>query len=306
MSAIPPTAAYEALGQTHAHSHYPHPYQEAVVGFAPAPAPAIAGAAAAEEEESQSSSVVAEMVSAEEAEAGADDASLSLSLVKTVMDPRAPLAEAPPDTVTTAFVEMFRNSAPYISMHRCAPAPPCRLCLPAAAPPSRDRPVPISTASHTQPIATTNHCYSLTGAPSWCCTSRGTSSGRRPSNARLTTWRSCPSSASRSSSSAASRTRSASLVVGSHNTRRHTHVHPAHTNATILRPPRPTPRSTQIDRRLRESNAAPRYCGDVRITDSDTLRIVKEEAGYARCEIESILSRGFKGGSIGALFLSRG
>lgn len=42
-----------------------------------------------------------------------------------------------------------------------------------------------------------------------------------------------------------------------------------------------------------------KYCGDVRITDSNTLRIVKEEAGYARCEIESILSRGFKGGNIG-------
>lgn len=56
----------------------------------------------------------------------------------------------------------------------------------------------------------------------------------------------------------------------------------------------------QIDRRLRESNAAPKYCGDVRITNSETLRIVKEEAGYARCEIESILSRGFKGGNIGS------
>lgn len=56
---------------------------------------------------------------------------------------------------------------------------------------------------------------------------------------------------------------------------------------------------SQIDRRLREGNAAPKYCGDVRITDSNTLRIVKEEAGYARCEIESILSRGFKGGNIG-------
>jgi acetylglutamate kinase len=68
----------------------------------------------------------------------------------------------------------------------------------------------------------------------------------------------------------------------------HTHVH-THTCT-----------HTQIDRRLRESNAAPKYCGDVRITDSNTLRIVKEEAGYARCEIESILSRGFKGGNIGA------
>jgi acetylglutamate kinase len=42
----------------------------------------------------------------------------------------------------------------------------------------------------------------------------------------------------------------------------------------------------------------PRYCGDVRITDNDTLRIVKEEAGFARCEIESALSRGFKGESV--------
>ncbi|KAM3569922.1 hypothetical protein VYU27_008000, partial [Nannochloropsis oceanica] len=51
----------------------------------------------------------------------------------------------------------------------------------------------------------------------------------------------------------------------------------------------------QIDRRLRDVDAAPKYCGDVRITDADTLRIVKEEAGFARCEVESILSRGFKG-----------
>lgn len=53
--------------------------------------------------------------------------------------------------------------------------------------------------------------------------------------------------------------------------------------------------AAQVDRRLRELNVTPRYCGDVRITDNDTLRIVKEEAGFARCEIESALSRGFKG-----------
>lgn len=35
----------------------------------------------------------------------------------TVMDPRAPLVQDNGD-VTTPFVEMFRNSAPYISMHR--------------------------------------------------------------------------------------------------------------------------------------------------------------------------------------------
>ena len=46
---------------------------------------------------------------------------------------------------------------------------------------------------------------------------------------------------------------------------------------------------------MRDVASAPKYCGDVRITDSETLRIVKEEAGFARCEIESILSRGFKG-----------
>lgn len=43
----------------------------------------------------------------------------------------------------------------------------------------------------------------------------------------------------------------------------------------------------------------------MRITDSNTLRIVKEEAGYARCEIESILSRGFKGGNIGQCLIYR-
>lgn len=51
----------------------------------------------------------------------------------------------------------------------------------------------------------------------------------------------------------------------------------------------------QVDQRLRNNSQIPRYCGDTRITDSETLRIVKEEAGYARCEVESALSRGFKG-----------
>jgi acetylglutamate kinase len=54
-------------------------------------------------------------------------------------------------------------------------------------------------------------------------------------------------------------------------------------------------RPSQVDGRLQELKAQPQYCGDVRITDRETLRIVKEEAGFARCEIESSLSRGFKG-----------
>jgi acetylglutamate kinase len=51
----------------------------------------------------------------------------------------------------------------------------------------------------------------------------------------------------------------------------------------------------QVDHRLRSNSQVPRYCGDTRITDTETLRIVKEEAGFARCEVESSLSRGFKG-----------
>jgi len=54
--------------------------------------------------------------------------------------------------------------------------------------------------------------------------------------------------------------------------------------------------SNQVDKRLVKANITePLYCGDVRVTDAETLRIIKEEAGFARCEIESALSRGFKG-----------
>ena len=73
------------------------------------------------------------------------------------------------------------------------------------------------------------------------------------------------------------------------------YVSPSVTKSRLLPSSLLHPSFLQVDRRLRDVDSAPKYCGDVRITDSDTLRIVKEEAGFARCEVESILSRGFKG-----------
>ena len=63
--------------------------------------------------------------------------------------------------------------------------------------------------------------------------------------------------------------------------------------------------STQVDKRLRDMNIIPQYCGDTRITDDRSLRIIKEEMGFIRCEIESQLSRGFgKHGKPGAMGLN--
>ncbi|KAJ1432259.1 Aspartate/glutamate/uridylate kinase [Ochromonadaceae sp. CCMP2298] len=51
----------------------------------------------------------------------------------------------------------------------------------------------------------------------------------------------------------------------------------------------------QLDGRLRENGADAVYCQGMRITDELALKLLKEEAGKARCEIESALARGFRG-----------
>jgi len=48
----------------------------------------------------------------------------------------------------------------------------------------------------------------------------------------------------------------------------------------------------QIEERLAARGSAPRYAGELRITDADALEAVKEAAGAVRLEIEALLSMG--------------
>jgi amino-acid N-acetyltransferase len=47
----------------------------------------------------------------------------------------------------------------------------------------------------------------------------------------------------------------------------------------------------QVDRRLDELGKSRSYCGDVRVTDGETLQVIKEMSGIARAEVERRLSR---------------
>ena len=47
----------------------------------------------------------------------------------------------------------------------------------------------------------------------------------------------------------------------------------------------------QVDERLLQQGKEVLYCGDYRVTDAETLRVVKEVTGAARAEVEASLSR---------------
>ena len=47
----------------------------------------------------------------------------------------------------------------------------------------------------------------------------------------------------------------------------------------------------QVDQRLEELQRSRKYCGDFRVTDGDTLQVIKEMSGMARTEVERRLSR---------------
>ena len=51
----------------------------------------------------------------------------------------------------------------------------------------------------------------------------------------------------------------------------------------------------QLDERILKEGATPIYHNGMRVTDLHMLRILKEESGTARFEIESALARGFQG-----------
>jgi len=48
----------------------------------------------------------------------------------------------------------------------------------------------------------------------------------------------------------------------------------------------------QVDTRLRQMAMPVQFVGETRITNEDTLRVVKEQGGYVRTEVESYLARG--------------
>ena len=55
----------------------------------------------------------------------------------------------------------------------------------------------------------------------------------------------------------------------------------------------------QLDERITKAGGNLIYHNGMRVTDEDMLRILKEESGKARYEIESALARGFTGMAAG-------
>ena len=55
----------------------------------------------------------------------------------------------------------------------------------------------------------------------------------------------------------------------------------------------------QMDAKLQQAGAQAEYYNGMRITDEETLRVLKETSGAARFEVESSLTRGFRGRSPG-------
>lgn len=61
---------------------------------------------------------------------------------------------------------------------------------------------------------------------------------------------------------------------------------------------------TQIDLQIKEAKLEPRFAGNLRITDLDTLACVKEAVGSLRMEIEALLSTGLASTPMGGARLS--
>lgn len=51
----------------------------------------------------------------------------------------------------------------------------------------------------------------------------------------------------------------------------------------------------QVDERISKAGGSPVYHNGMRVTDHSMLKILKEELGAARFEVESALARGFRG-----------